>query len=201
MAPSLGAVIDRDVKKCLGQMSKGVQVVAATHDGVTRAYTSHWISQISFEEPVLLASISPKHDTHPLIEAAGWFSVSILAGDQVEEGQYFSYPGHKFKRLFTEYLTTATIEEGDHAGAEVPHVVDCMAWLRCDIRTKLDLGLDHDCYVVDVTAVGEGRLKEDPLVYSSRHGWRVAADKARSPGESVRDRLLERLEQAGLADE
>ena len=51
-------------------MTKGVQVVAARHDGVTRAYTSHWISQISFEEPVLLASVSRKHDTHALIEAA-----------------------------------------------------------------------------------------------------------------------------------
>ena len=77
-------MIDRAVKKCLGQMAKGVQVVAARHDGVTRAYTSHWVGQISFDEPVLLASVSPKHDTHPLIEAAGWFSVSVLAGDQVE---------------------------------------------------------------------------------------------------------------------
>lgn len=191
-------MIDRDVKKCLGQMTKGVQVVAARHDGVTRAYTSHWISQISFEEPVLLASISPKHDTHPLIEAAGWFSVSILAGDQVEEGQYFSYPGRKFHHLFTEYLTEAEVE----GVGPVPHVVGCLAWLRCVIREKLDLGLDHDCYVVDVADVGEGRLKADPLVYSSRHGWRVAGEKARAKGDSVRDRLLERLEAAGLdADE
>lgn len=182
-------MIDRDVKKCLGQMAKGVQVVATTHDGVTRAYTSHWVCQISFEEPVVLASVSPKHDTHPLIEAAGWFSVSILAGDQVEEGQYFSYPGHKFRHLFDEYLTEAEVD-----GVVTPHVVGCMAWLRCQVREKLDLGLDHDLYVADVVAVGEGRLKEPPLVYSSRHGWRVAADKARSPGESVRDRLLARLE-------
>ena len=187
-------MIDRDVKQCLGQMTKGVQVVAARHDGVTRAYTSHWISQISFEEPVLLASVSPKHDTHPLIEAAGWFSVSILAGDQVEEGQYFSYPGRKFHRLFDEYLTETEVE----GFGAVPHVVDCLAWLRCEVREKLDLGLDHDCYVVDVRDVGPGRLKADPLVYSSRHGWRVASEKARTPGESVRDRLLDRLQEAGL---
>lgn len=190
-------MIDRDVKQCLGQMTKGVQVVAARHDGTTRAYTSHWITQISFEEPVLLASISPKHDTHPLIEASGWFSVSILAGNQVEQGQYFSYPGRKFHHLFHEYLT-----ETEVAGfGPVPHVVDCMAWLRCEVREKLDLRLDHDCYVVDVVAVGAGRLKADPLVYSSRHGWRVASGKARVPGESIRDRLLRRLEDAGLADE
>ncbi len=182
-------MIDRDVKKCLGQMTKGVQVVAVTHDGTTRAYTSHWVCQISFEEPVILASVSPKHDTHPLIEAAGWFSVSILAGDQVEEGQYFSYPGHKFQHLFDEYLTETETE----THGTVPHVVNCLSWLRCDIREKLDLGLDHDIFVADVVAVGEGRVGDDPLVYSSRHGWRVASEKARAPGESVRDRLLERL--------
>lgn len=187
-------MIDRDIKKCLGQMTKGVQVVAARHDGITRAYTSHWICQISFEEPVLLASVSRKHDTHPLIEATGWFSVSILAGDQVEQGQYFSYPGRKFRHLFDEYLTETDLE----GHGPTPHVVDCLAWLRCEVRQKLDLGLDHDCYVVDVVGAGEGRLKEDPLVYSSRHGWRVASEKARAPGESVRDRLLHRLEEAGL---
>ena len=65
-------------------MMKGVQVVAAAHDGTTRAYCSHWVCQVSFEEPILLASVSPKHDTHPLIEASGRFAVSILAGDQID---------------------------------------------------------------------------------------------------------------------
>lgn len=186
-------MIDRDIKKCLGQMTKGVQVVAATHAGTTRAYTSHWVCQISFEEPVILASVSPKHDTHRLIEAAGWFSVSVLAGDQVEEGQYFSYPGHKFQHLFGEYLT----ETETQTHGTVPHVVGCLSWMRCDIRDKLDLGLDHDIFVAEVVAVGEGRIGDDPLVYSSRHGWRVASEKARNPGESVRDRLLARLDDTG----
>jgi hypothetical protein len=35
-------------------------------------------------------------------------------------------------------------------------------------------------------------------VYSSRHGWRVANDKARAPGESPRDELLARLAAAGF---
>lgn len=187
-------MIDRDIKQCMGQLTKGVQVVAARHDGLTRAYTSHWVSQISFEEPVMLASVSPKHDTHALIEAAGWFTVSVLGGDQVEEGQYFSYPGHKFRHLFDEYLTEAQVD----GFGPVPHVANCLAWLRCEVREKLDLGLDHDLYVVDVRDVGPGRLKADPLVYSSRLGWRVASEKARAPGESVRDRLLQRLQEAGL---
>ncbi|MEM7275708.1 MAG: flavin reductase, partial [Actinomycetota bacterium] len=64
-------MIDREIKRSLGQMIKGVQVVAAHHDGETRAYTSHWVSQISFEEPIVMASASPKHDTYPLMIGAG----------------------------------------------------------------------------------------------------------------------------------
>ena len=48
-------MIDPTVKRALGQMIKGVQVVAASHDGLTRAYTSHWVTQVSFEEPVVMA--------------------------------------------------------------------------------------------------------------------------------------------------
>ncbi len=51
-----------------------------------------------------------------------------------------------------------------------------------------------------VSQFGEGRLGEDPLLYSSRHGWRIAGEKARQPGRSVRDELLARLEEQGLAD-
>jgi hypothetical protein len=49
-----------------------------------------------------------------------------------------------------------------------------------------------------VVEVGAGRLKEPPLLYSSRLGWRVAGDRAREPGMSVRDALLERLAAAGF---
>jgi len=181
-------VIDREVKRSLGQMAKGVQVVGATHDGVTRAYCSHWVSQIAFEEPIMMCSVSPKHDTFPLMEASGEFSVSILAGDQVAEGQYFSYPGRKFDYIAPEYIEMV---DG------LPKVVGCISWLKCEIFDRLEHdrieGLDHVMFFARVTAVQEGRLGEPPLVYSSRHGWRIAETKAREAGVSVRDELLARL--------
>jgi flavin reductase (DIM6/NTAB) family NADH-FMN oxidoreductase RutF len=194
-------VIDREIKQCLGQMMKGVQVVAATHDGRTRAYCSHWVCQVSFTEPIVMASISPSHDTHPLVAAAGWFSVSILAADQLEAGQYFSYPGRRF-----DYLAPELITEVDG----VPIVPECIAWLRCEVIDRVQaLGghagypshrLDHELFFARVTAAGAGRLKEPPLLYSSRLGWRVTGESARQPGVSIRDRLLARLEARSIAD-
>ncbi len=182
-------MIDRRIKRSLGQMMKGVQVVAATDGTTTRGYCSHWVCQISFEEPIVLASCSPKHDTHPLIGATGRFAVSLLAADQVEIGQYFSYPGRKFRYLAPEYLTEV---EG------WPVVPDAIAWLGCEVFDTIAGRFDHDLFLARVVEVGEGRLKAPPLLYSSRLGWRATGDPARQPGESVRDRLLARLADLGL---
>ena len=181
-------MIDRDIKRSLGQMIKGVQVVgAASADGETlRAYCSHWVCQVAFEEPIVMASVSPKHDTHPLIAETGVFSVSILAGDQVEVGQYFSYPGRRFNHVATEYLD---VVDG------LPVVRDCIAWLRCEVFERKAMA-DHDLFFARVVATGEGRLKDPPLLYSSRLGWRVTGAKAREAGDSVRDRLLARLDES-----
>ena len=177
-------MIDSNIKRSLGQMIKGVQVVAATHDGLTRAYTSHWVSQISFEEPIVMASVSPKHDTYPLMIGAGTFTVSLLAGDQIREGQYFSYPGRKFRYAAPEYI------EADEEGR--PVVPNAIAWLHCETFDRIER-FDHDLFLANVTAVTEGRLGEPPLLYSARHGWRITGDNAREKGQSVRDELLARV--------
>jgi flavin reductase (DIM6/NTAB) family NADH-FMN oxidoreductase RutF len=188
-------MIDRDVKRSLGQMMKGVQVVGAAHAGVVRAYCSHWVCQVSFDEPIVMASVSTRHDTHPLIRDSGRFTVSILAGDQVAAGQYFSYPGRRFHHMAEELVELN--EDG------LPVVPDSIAWLQCDVferKAAWEDGspMDHDLFFARVTKVGEGRLKEPPLLYSSRLGWRVTGEKAREAGVSIRDELLERLAASGL---
>ena len=137
-----------------------------------------------------MASVSPKHDTHPLMAASGEFAVSVLAGDQVAAGQYFSYPGRKFRYLADEFLTV-------FPGTELPVVIDAIAWLRCEVFEVKPMA-DHELFFARVAAVQPGRLKEPPLLYSSRLGWRIAGDKAREPGTSIRDGLLERRAAMGI---
>ena len=177
-------MIDPGIKRSLGQMIKGVQVVAATHNGLTRAYTSHWVSQISFDEPIVMASVSPKHDTYPVMVAAGRFTVSVLAADQITEGQYFSYPGRKFRYAAPEFL------ELDSEGR--PIVPNSIAWLHCETFDRIER-FDHELFLAEVSAVTEGRLGDPPLLYSARHGWRATGASAREKGRSIRDELLARV--------
>jgi flavin reductase (DIM6/NTAB) family NADH-FMN oxidoreductase RutF len=184
----LASVIDPETKRAIGQMIKGVQVVGAAHEGMVRAYCSHWVSQVAFEEPIVMASVSPKHDTHPLLVASGVFAISVLGADQVDIGQYFSYPGRRFRRIATEYL-----EDWDG----LPVVPNALSWLRCEIFERKPMA-DHDLFFARVTNTSPGRLGDPPLLYSARHGWRVTGGKAREPGMSIRDRLLERLAKEGV---
>lgn len=185
-------MIERELKRSLGQMMHGVQVVGSEYGGVQRLYCSHWVSQVSFDEPIVMASVSPRHDTFPLIESSGAFSVSLLAGDQVGVGQYFSYPGRKFRYLAHEYVTTWNLDSGS-----LPVVVDAIAWMRCAVIDRKEL-VDHVLFFANVTDVMPGRLGQPPLTYSSRLGWRIASERAREPGTSVRDELLDRLAAAGF---
>lgn len=183
-------MIDQKLKRTLGQMMHAVQVVgAASADGTNRnLYCSHWVMQVSFEEPIVMASVSPKHDTYAHIASTGLFSVSILAGDQIAEGQYFSYPGRRFHQLAGEF-----VEDFDG----LPVVANAIGYLRCEVEDRKMLG-DHELFFARVTATREGRLKAPPLLYSSRMGWRISGEKARDPGVSIRDQLLERLAAAGF---
>jgi flavin reductase (DIM6/NTAB) family NADH-FMN oxidoreductase RutF len=132
-----------------------------------------------------MASVSPKHDTHPLMVGSGEFAVSILAADQIVEGQYFSYPGRKFEYVAEEYLV-------DWPAIGLPVVPNAIAWLRCATFQRMEMA-DHELFFARVVEVAPGRLKEPPLLYSSRLGWRATGDKAREPGMSVRDQLLDRV--------
>ena len=86
--------------------------------------------QISFEEPIVLASCSRKHDTHPLILQTRRFAVSILAADQVEIGQYFSYPGRRFRYMAPEY---ASGEDPSPASDQYSLAVVCFEMLTGEL--------------------------------------------------------------------
>lgn len=185
-------MIDRDIKQCIGQLIHGVHVVGAQAEGVRRLYTSHWVTQVSFEEPIVMASVSPKHDTHPVMVAAGEFSVSLLAADQVAEAQYFGYPGHRFQRVADEFVGDWPGDTSGSGSAAPPVVANAIAWLRCETFQAMPMR-DHELFFARVVEVVSNRLRERPLLYSSRLGWRTTGDRAREPEMRVRDRLLDRL--------
>ena len=76
-----------------------------------------------------MASVSPKHDTHPLMVAVGRvLRVSLLAADQIGDGQYFSYPGRKLPLRRRRVPDRLVRRPGRAAG----RARTAIAWLRCE---------------------------------------------------------------------
>jgi len=150
----------RTLRDTLGLFVTGVTVITTqTSAGERIGITANSFNSVSLDPPLVLWSIAHTSRCLEAFEAARFFAVHILRGDQVALSQAFAQSGtNKFAGLETL------------AGlGSVPLLPDCAAHLECSIFGRHPAG-DHSIYVAKVE-----RLQSDatarPLVY---HGGRYA---------------------------
>ena len=155
-----------------------------------RGYCSHWVCQISFDEPIVLASCSPKHDTHPLIVA----DAPIRGVDsRCRSGRHRSVllvPGPQVS------LHGARVPRHGRwvAGRARCHRLARMRGVRSDARHVRSRSVFRRVS----SPWAKGGSKRRRCCTRRASGWRAAGDAARQPGDSVRDRLLARLAELGV---
>ncbi|MEZ4499478.1 MAG: flavin reductase family protein [Thermomicrobiales bacterium] len=71
-------------KAVLRSFSYGLFAVAAAYEGERGIFTANWISQVSFDPPMVALSVELDSSTLPLIRRSGLFSVSPLRAGQRE---------------------------------------------------------------------------------------------------------------------
>ncbi len=75
--------LDPQAKKTvLRHVSYGLYAVTAAHDGDRGVFTANWLTQVSFEPPLLAVSVERDSSTLPLLRASGVFAVCPLAAGQ-----------------------------------------------------------------------------------------------------------------------
>ena len=120
--------------------------------------------------------------------------MSILAGDQVDAGQYFSYPGRKFR-----YIADELPRAVPRRSAACRSCRNSIAWLRCEMFERKPM-VDHELFFARVVDVGPGRLRSRRCCTRAGSAGGSPATRPASPGTSVRDELLARLAAAGFDD-
>ena len=82
--------LDPQAKKvALRAINYGLYVVTAKQGDELAAAGVNWLTQASFEPPLIAAGIKTDNDSHRLIEATGVFAVNVLAKDQLYIGKSF----------------------------------------------------------------------------------------------------------------
>lgn len=149
--------LDPDAKKTvLRQFSYGLYAVIAEHDGERGIFTANWLSQVSFEPPLVAVSVELDSATLPLIRASGQLLICPFADGQRELAGNLGRPKSRAGDKFAAYdLETVPTESGPPAiAAALGYVV-----VRVDSEVAAGDSVVLVGEVVEATVLGEG----DPL--------------------------------------
>jgi flavin reductase (DIM6/NTAB) family NADH-FMN oxidoreductase RutF len=128
----------------LRAMKHGIYVVTSQWGDKVNGLTVAWASQASLMPPMVAVAVDKRWYSHELLSGGRYFTVNVLADDQVPLGKHF---GSKSGR------TTDKLEgvEWDPGANGVPRLRGCMAWIECRKIDALSTG-DHTLFIGEVVA-------------------------------------------------
>ena len=141
-------------KKALRQLTYGLYVATSAHAGGCAAGTINWLSQSSFEPPLLMVGIQRDSSLHKAIGASRAFALHIVGKSQRNLAMSF----FKTAKQEGDTLNGFRFEPGVTGS---PVLIDPPAWIECRVVEEIKRG-DHTIFVAEVIGAGV-RRDEEPL--------------------------------------
>ena len=139
-------------KEALGQMTYGIYVLTARVDDTINGMIASWVTQVSYDPPLVMVAIHPNRYSHGLVDQGRSFALHIIDQDQKEMLKIFKGPDpeKKFSNLAWEPGKTGA-----------PVLKDCLAWLELIVQERHAPG-NHTLFIGEVVDGGT-RLAGTPL--------------------------------------
>ena len=150
----------QDKKVALRAINYGLSVLTAAEGGELAAAGVNWLSQASFEPPLVMVGVKADNDSHPIIERSGAFAINILGENQLEIGKAF----FRTTVVEGETLNGYRYEPGPETGS--PLLVDIPYWFEARVTDTVKRG-DHTVFVGEVIAAGVRDETATPLLLRS----------------------------------
>ena len=148
-------------KRALRGIVHGVYVIGVREGEKSNAFTATWITQVSFEPPLVAAGIRKDSISFRMIEASRVFTINLLSSGQKPLAQHFLKPAH----LGGDKLQGIGHRPGK-TGA--PVLDEAMAYLECRVKEIFPAG-DHSLVLGEVVEA-EFRRPDEPLMLGET-GW------------------------------
>ncbi|MEM8544250.1 MAG: diflavin flavoprotein [Cyanobacteria bacterium P01_H01_bin.119] len=136
------------VEQAIGRLVGSLCVVTAQHGEVAGAMLASWVAQATFNPPGFTVAVAKERAIEGLMYPGSPFALNILA-----EGQHLAPMKHFLKPFSPGEDRFASIET-DTAENGMPVLKDAIAYLECEVSSRMDCG-DH--WVVYAT-VNQGKL-------------------------------------------
>jgi len=136
--------MDADAKKtALRMIPYAIYVLTSEADNGVAAATVNWVTQVSFQPPLLVAAIKADSHTHAIVEHRRAFVLNILGKGQGDLAfTFFKATQHDGKTISGQPY---------HRGANGLPILDVAhAMLECTVTDIVKRG-DHSVFVAEVT--------------------------------------------------
>lgn len=146
-------MMDANIKKqALRSFTYGLYAVSCADEDMVNVFTANWLTQVSFEPPLVALSVENDSKSLPMIQRSSKFTANVLRSDQRELAGKLGKSAiqHPDKLTGIEYTLGAN---------GCPILAGALAWVACEVRHSVEAG-DSTLMVaevVDVGMLGEGQ--------------------------------------------
>jgi flavin reductase (DIM6/NTAB) family NADH-FMN oxidoreductase RutF len=149
--------VDPDNKKlALRAINYGLYVLTATNGTDYAAGGTNWLSQASFDPPLVMVGVKADSGAAAVIADTGTFAVNVLAADQLDIGKAF------FRSTSVEGTTINGHEFEPGAETGAPLILATPYWFECRVTDTVERG-DHTVFVAQVVNAGVRDPDASPL--------------------------------------
>jgi flavin reductase (DIM6/NTAB) family NADH-FMN oxidoreductase RutF len=133
-------IVNDDLLSNLAHMTYGIYVLTTRHESTINGMIASWVSQVSFEPPLIMAAVHPNRYSHALLNKSGHFALHILAKEQLDMLARFKGPDTEAKFASLSWSDGVT---------GCPVLADCIGCMECRIQQHLTPG-NHTLFVGEV---------------------------------------------------
>lgn len=146
----------QDKKVALRAITYGLYVVTA-HSGDSYAGGGvNWLTQTSFEPPLVVAGIKADSGLAAVVGKTGLFAVNVLADDQLDIAKSF----FRSTEVEGDLINGHRFENG--SASDSPILDEASWWFECRVTDTVARG-DHTVFVAEVIGAGVRDASKTPL--------------------------------------
>ena len=150
-----------DFSEVLAKIPYGVSVVTTGRGGVENGLTVSWMSQVSFEPPMLMVSVNKLHYSSDLFRSTKNFCVNLLGQGQLPLAGHFA----KQSMAGDDKLALIAQRPSD-SGAAI--LTESVAYFDCEVTNIVEAG-DH---LLVIGRVEDAAVLNDGAPLNSASGLR-----------------------------
>ena len=132
--------MNQKLPQYLASMTYGIYILTTRHGGSINGMIASWVSQVSYDPPLIMVAVHPNRYSHDLLQKGGHFALNILAKEQKDLLSRFKGPDPESKFRSIAWR---------HGVSGCPILADCIGSLECRVRQTLAPG-NHTLFIGEV---------------------------------------------------